>query len=56
MAGTPLLLRAGWRLQHAANLFLAALFGLKCWLAVHLGGLGAVTTAWFVPKPRVRLR
>lgn len=53
MAGTPLLLRAGWRLEHAANLFLAALFGLKIWLAVHLGGLGAATTAWFVLCPLV---
>jgi hypothetical protein len=53
MAGTPLLVRAGWRVQHAANLFLAALFALKCWLAVHLGGLGAATTAWFVLCPLV---
>lgn len=53
MAAAPLLLRAGIGLTGARNLFIAALFMLKIWLAVHFGGLAAPTTAWFVLCPLV---
>ncbi|WP_332848030.1 hypothetical protein [Massilia sp. S19_KUP03_FR1] len=53
MVAAPLLLRAGASLELASNVFLSGLFGLKVWLACHLGGLGAVSTAWFVLCPLV---
>ena len=51
MVAAPLLLRAGMGLELASNLFIGSLFVLKTWLAVHLGGLGAATTGWFVLCP-----
>jgi len=53
MGCAPLLLRAGASLAFALNIFLASLFVLKIWLATHLGGLNAATTAWFVLCPLV---
>ena len=53
MALSPLLLRAGFSMEVASNAFLSALFVLKIWLAAHLGGLGAVSTSWFVLCPLV---
>jgi hypothetical protein len=53
MAFSPLLLRAGASMEVASNVFISALFVLKTWLAVHLGGLGAVSTSWFVLCPLV---
>jgi len=53
MALSPLLLRAGCSMEVASNVFIAALFVLKTWLAVHLGGLAAVSTSWFVLCPLV---
>ena len=51
MVGAPLLLRVGARLALACNVFIASLFILKIWLAVHLGGLDAATTGWFILCP-----
>ncbi len=51
MALSPLLVRAGAGVEMASNVFISALFVLKVWLAVHLGGLGAASTAWFVLCP-----
>lgn len=53
MAASPLLLRAGTSLPLAANVFIGSLFVLKVWMAAHLGGLGAATTAWFILCPLV---
>lgn len=53
MAAAPLLLRRGASLELASNLFIGALFALKVWLACHLGGLAAPSTAWFVLCPLV---
>lgn len=53
MAASPLLLRTGASLALASNTFIAALFVLKIWLAMHLGGLGAATTAWFALCPLI---
>jgi hypothetical protein len=53
MALSPLLLRAGFSMEAASNVFISALFVLKIWLAAHLGGLGAVSTSWFLLCPLV---
>jgi hypothetical protein len=53
MALSPLVLRAGFSIEVASNVFISALFVLKIWLAVHLGGLGATSTTWFVLCPLV---
>jgi len=53
MASAPLLLRAGASLAAASNVFIGSLFVLKIWLAIHLGGLNAATTGWFVLCPLV---
>jgi len=53
MASAPLLLRAGASLALACNVFLGSLFVLKIWLAIHLGGLNAATTGWFILCPLV---
>ena len=51
MVSAPLLLRIRAGLALACNVFIASLFTLKIWLAVHLGGLDAATTGWFVLCP-----
>jgi hypothetical protein len=53
MALAPLLLRAGAPLALARDLFVGALFLLKIWLALHLGGLSASTAPWFALCPMV---
>lgn len=53
MVAAPLLLRAGASPELASNVFLSGLFALKVWLACHLGGVAAVSTAWFVLCPLV---
>jgi hypothetical protein len=53
MACAPLLLRAGASVARASNVFIGSLFVLKIWLAVHLGGLNAATTGWFILCPLV---
>lgn len=53
MALAPLLLRAGAPLSVARDVFIGALFLLKVWLALHLGGLGSSTVPWFALCPMV---
>lgn len=53
MAAAPLLLRAGRSIETASNVFIGALFTLTIWLAIHLGALGAASTAWCVLCPLV---
>jgi hypothetical protein len=53
MAAAPFLLRAGVRLAVIRDVFIGALFLLKIWLAVHLGGLSSATTGWFILCPLV---
>jgi hypothetical protein len=55
MMVSPFTLAAGLGLAVARNLFVGALFLLKIWMAVHLGGLGAPTTPWFVLCPAVAM-
>lgn len=52
---SPFTLTAGFGLTVARNLFVGALFLLKVWMAVHLGGVGAPTTPWFVLCPAVAM-
>lgn len=55
MIAVPLALRAGASLAVARDLFIAALFVLKAWLALHLGGIGAPTVSWFILCPMIAL-
>jgi hypothetical protein len=55
MMVSPFTLAAGLGLTVARNLFVGALFLLKLWMAVHLGGVGAPTTPWFVLCPAVAM-
>ena len=52
---SPFTLTAGLGLAVARNLFVGALFLLKVWMAVQLGGVGAPTTPWFVLCPAVAM-
>jgi hypothetical protein len=54
MMVTPFML-AGFGLAVARDVFVGALFLLKVWMAVYLGGVGAPTTSWFVLCPAVAL-
>jgi hypothetical protein len=49
----PFAMNAGLRLPLARDLFIGALFLLKIWLAVHLGGLSAPTVPWFLLCPLI---
>lgn len=51
----PFSLKAGCSLALARNLFVGALFALKLWLALHLGGIGAPTVSWFILCPMLAL-
>jgi hypothetical protein len=51
---TPFML-TGLGLAVARDVFISALFLLKIWMAVHLGGISAPTTSWFVLCPAVAL-
>jgi hypothetical protein len=53
MVAAPALVRLGASPALACNLFIGSLFVLKTWLAVHLGGLHAATTGWFVLCPLI---
>jgi hypothetical protein len=55
MMVSPFTLTAGLGIAVARNLFVGALFLLKVWMAVHLGGVGAPTTPWFVLCPAVAM-
>jgi hypothetical protein len=49
----PFAMNAGLCLSGARDLFIGALFLLKIWMALHLGGLAAPTVPWFVLCPLV---
>jgi hypothetical protein len=49
----PFAMSAGLGLPLARDLFIGALFVLKIWLAVHLGGMSAPTAPWFLLCPLV---
>jgi hypothetical protein len=51
---TPFML-GGFGLAVARDVFIGALFLLKVWMAVYLGGVSAPTTSWFVLCPAVAL-
>ncbi|MFC4930016.1 hypothetical protein [Massilia sp. GCM10023247] len=55
MVAAPFTLKAGLGLAPARNLFVTALFALKVWLALHLGGIGAPTVPWFILCPMIAL-
>lgn len=55
MMVAPFTLNAGFSLASARNLFVAALYVLKVWLALHLGGVGASTVPWFALCPMIAL-
>ncbi len=55
MMVTPFTLAAGLPVAAARDLFIGALFLLKVWMAVYLGGLAAPTTPWFVLCPAVAM-
>lgn len=53
MMVAPFAMNAGLGLPVARDIFIGALFLLKIWLAVHLGGTSAPTVPWFVLCPLV---
>jgi hypothetical protein len=53
MALAPFFLKAGASLPVARDLLIGALFLLKIWLAIHLGGLAASTVPWFALCPMI---
>jgi hypothetical protein len=55
MMVAPFTLAAGLPIAAARDLFIGALFLLKVWMAVYLGGLAAPTTSWFVLCPAVAM-
>lgn len=55
MMVAPFTLAVGLPVAAARDLFVGALFLLKVWMAVYLGGLAAPTTSWFVLCPAVAL-
>ena len=55
MMVAPFTLNAGFSLASARNLFITALYALKVWLALHLGGIGAPTVSWFILCPMIAL-
>jgi hypothetical protein len=55
MVVAPFTLNAGFSLASARNLFITALYALKVWLALNLGGIGAPTVSWFILCPMVAL-
>lgn len=55
MIAAPFALKAGLGLAPARNLFITALFALKVWLALNLGGIGAPTVSWFILCPMIAL-
>ena len=55
MMVAPFSLGAGVGLAAARDLFIGALFLLKIWLALHLGGLSAPTLSWFALCPMIAM-
>jgi hypothetical protein len=55
MMVAPFTLTAGLPMAVARDLFVGALFLLKVWMGVHLGGVAAPTTPWFVLCPAVAM-
>jgi hypothetical protein len=55
MMVSPFVLHAGLGMAVARELFVGALFLLKVWLALHLGGLDAPTVPWFLLCPAVAM-
>jgi hypothetical protein len=55
MMVAPFTLTAGLPVAVARDLFVGALFLLKIWMGVHLGGVGAPTTPWFVLCPAIAM-
>lgn len=55
MMVAPFTLNAGFSLAAARTLFIGALFALKIWLALNLGGIGAPTVSWFILCPMIAL-
>jgi hypothetical protein len=55
MMVSPFALHAGLGLAVARDLFVGALFLLKVWLALHLGGLDAPTVPWFLLCPAIAM-
>lgn len=55
MMVTPFTLAAGLPITVARDLFIGALFLLKVWMAIYLGGLAAPTTSWFVLCPAIAM-
>lgn len=53
MMTAPFAMNVGLGLAVARDLFIGALFVLKIWLAVHLGGVAAPTVPWFLLCPLV---
>jgi hypothetical protein len=51
----PFTLTAGLPIGVARDVFVGALFLLKVWMGVHLGGVGAPTTSWFVLCPAIAM-
>jgi hypothetical protein len=49
----PFAMNAGLGLPVARDIFIGALFLLKIWLALHLGGLAAPTVPWFLLCPLI---
>jgi hypothetical protein len=55
MMVAPFTLNAGCSLPLARDLFIGALYALKIWLALNLGGVGAPTVPWFALCPMIAL-
>lgn len=55
MMVTPFTLNAGVPVAVARDMFVGVLFLLKVWMAVHLGGVAAPTTPWFVLCPAIAM-
>lgn len=52
---SPFLLKIGMRLAVAREVFVCTFYGLKIWLACHLGGLDAPTVPWFLLCPMIAM-
>lgn len=55
MMTAPFTLSTGVRVAVARDQFIGALYVLKVWMALHMGGIGAPTTFWFALCPAVAM-
>ncbi len=55
MMTAPFALNAGVGIAVARDLFIGALYVLKVWMALHLGGVGAPTAPWFLLCPAIAM-